>query len=308
MESPWAAGIPVTVLALVVFSPQPPAIVYDVAWLPAAPAAAWVLVKVLGRGVRRTVWVLAASLAVTPFAGALGALPFTDRLTTVLQTAPLAAVLALDLYRGRLASHAGAGRAAALLKAVLWFLAGCLGLSAAGSLVGRVGLATVLGSGALGTLGGIVLIVATYLVASGLLRSLLASGPAQELRMVREHADLVAETCLAALRVLGLLVVLSISIKAFGIGTWLGSALSGFLGAKATRRVDHVLAGLPPRVRPRPLDFFARLPAPRLPPRRRGPPEVRPPERDGRRDLGDHALPHPRRRDSSSPRAWPAST
>ncbi len=234
MESPWAAGIPVTVLALVVFSPQPPEIVYDVAWLPAAPAAAWVLVKVLGRGVRRTVWVLAASLAVTPFAGALGALPFTDRLTTVLQTAPLAAVLALDLYRGRLASHAGAGRAAALLKTVLWFLAGCLGLSAAGSLVGRVGLATVLGSGALGTLGGIVLIVATYLVVSGLLRSLLASRPAQELRMVREHADLVAETCLAALRVLGLLVFLSISIKAFGIGTWLGSTLSAFLGAKAT--------------------------------------------------------------------------
>jgi small-conductance mechanosensitive channel len=234
MESPWAAGIPVTALALIVFSPELPAIVYDVAWLPAAPAAAWVLVKVLGRGVRRTVWVLAASLAATPLAGALGALPLTDRLTTVLQTAPLAAVLGFDLYRGRLASHAGAGRAAAVLKAVLWLLACCLGLSAAGSLVGRVGLAAVLGSGALGTLGGTVLIVATYLVASGLLRSLLASAPAQQLRMVREHADLVAATCLAALRVLGLLIVFVISIKSFGIGTWLGSSLSGFLGAKAT--------------------------------------------------------------------------
>lgn len=234
MESPWAAGIPVTVLALVAFSPEPPAIVYDVAWLPAAPAAAWVLVKVLGRGVRRTVWVLAASLAATPFAGALGALPLTDRLTTILQTAPLAAVLGLDLYRGRLATHAGAGRAAAVLKAVLWALACCLGLSAAGSLAGIVGLASVLGSGALGTLGGIVLIVATYLVASGLLRSLLASTPAQGLRMVREHADLVAAKCLAALRILGLIVVLTVTIKSFGIGTWLGSALTGFLGARAT--------------------------------------------------------------------------
>jgi small-conductance mechanosensitive channel len=234
MESPWAAGIPVTVLALIVLSPEPPAIVYDVAWLPAAPAAAWVLVKVLGRGVRRTVWVLAASLAVTPFAGALGALPFTDRLTTVLQTAPLAAVLGLDLYRGRLANHAGAGRAAALLKAVLWFLACCLGLAAAGSLMGRVGIAAVLGSGALGTLGGIVLIVATYLVASGLLQSLLASGPAQGLRMIREHADLVAAKGLSALRVFGLLVVFTISIKSFGIGTWLGSSFSDFLEVKAT--------------------------------------------------------------------------
>jgi small-conductance mechanosensitive channel len=233
MESPLAAGIPVTVLALVVLSPQPPAIVYDVAWLPGAPAAAWVIVKVLGPAVRRTVWVLAASLAVTPLAGALGALPFTDRLTTVLQTGPLAVVLALDLYQGRLSGHAGGGRAAGVLKVVLWLLAGCLGFAAAGMLVGRVGLATVLGSGALGTLGGIVLIVATYLVAAGLLQSLLASGPAQELRMVREHADVVAESCLAALRVFGVLVVLTISVKAFGVGSWLGSVLVGFLGLKA---------------------------------------------------------------------------
>ncbi len=234
MESPWAAGIPVTALALVVFSPQPPAIVYDVAWLPAAPAAAWVIVKVLGPGVRRSVWVLAAALAVTPLAGALGALPFTDRLTTVLQTGPLALVLALDLYGGRIRAHLEGGRTAAVLKAVLWFLAGCLGVAAAGSLVGRVGLAAVLGNGALGTLGGIVLIVATYLVVSGLLRTSLASGPAQQLRMVRENADLVAETCLAALRVFGLLVVFIISIKSFGIGTWLSSFFSDFLEAKAT--------------------------------------------------------------------------
>ena len=231
MESPLAAGIPVTVLALVVLSPQPPAIVYDVAWLPGAPAAAWVIVKVLGPAVRRTVWVLAASLAITPLAGALGALPFTDRLTTVLQTGPLAVVLALDLYQGRLSGHAGGGRAAGVLKGVLWFLAGCLALATAGMLVGRVGLASVLGSGALGTLGGIVMLVAAYLVAAGLLQSLLASAPAQGLRMVREHAAVVSESCLAALRVAGVLVVLTISVKSFGIGSWLGSFVTGFLGA-----------------------------------------------------------------------------
>ncbi len=234
MESPWAAAIPVTVLALVVFSPEPPSIVYDVAFLPAAPAAAWVLAKVLGPGVRRTVWVLAASLAVTPLSGALGVLPLTDRLTTILQTAPLAFVLGLDLYRGRLAGHVGGARAAMVLKAALWFLVGCLGLSAAGMVVGRVGLAAVLGSGALGTLGGLILTFAAYLVTSGLLRSLLASGPAQELRMVRENAGLVAEKSLAALRVLVVLVALGTSVKAFGIGTWLGSFLGGILEAKAT--------------------------------------------------------------------------
>jgi small-conductance mechanosensitive channel len=78
------------------------------------------------------------------------------------------------------------------------------------------------------------MILAAYLVAAGLLQSLLGSGPAQELRMVREHAGLVAEKLLAALRVFGLLVVLTISVKSFGIGAWLGSAVSSFLGAKAT--------------------------------------------------------------------------
>lgn len=234
MESPWVAGIPVAMLALVVFMPQPPAIVYDVAWLPAAPAAAWVVVQVLGPDVRRTVWVLAVSLAVMPLAGALSALPFTDRISTILQTAPLAVVLGLDLRRGRLSGLAMGGRTGALLESIGWFLAGCLAAAAAGSVVGWVGIAAVLGSGALGTLGGIVLMVAAYLVVSGLVRSVLASAPAQGLRMVRTHADLVAEKCLELLRVVGVVLVLAISVRAFDFGTSVRAFLAGALSARAT--------------------------------------------------------------------------
>lgn len=243
LESPLAAATPVTVLALVALSPQAPPIVYDVAWLVAAPAAAWVLTRMLGPRVGRTVWVLAASLALAPVTSALSALPVTDRLAILLQTAPLAVVLGLDLRQGRLSGRAVGPRAWALLETVAWLLAGCLGVSAAGSLFGWVGLATLLKSGALGTLGGIILLLATYLVLSGLLRIILASGPAQGLRIVRENGDVVLRTCRKALRIASLLAAAYLSVRAFGLGMELKSLLETVFGAKATLGSVNLSAG-----------------------------------------------------------------
>ena len=243
MESPLAAATPVTVLALVTFSPEAPLVVYDLAWLFSAPAAAWVVTRMLGPDVRRTVWVLAASLALAPFTSAMTALPVTDRLGLILQTAPLAVVLGLDLHGGRLAGHAVGDRVWTLLKVVTWLLVLCLGVASAGSLLGWVGLATILSDGALGTLGGIILIVATYLVVSGLLRTLLASGPAQSFHMVRSNADLVYATCRKALRVLAIAAAAFLSIRAFGLGIPLRRILDAVFAAKATLGSVSISAG-----------------------------------------------------------------
>ncbi len=243
MESPLAAATPVTVLALVTFSPEAPLVVYDAAWLVSAPAAAWVVTRMLGAEVRRTVWVLAASLALAPFTSALTAFPVLDRLGRVLQTAPLALVLGLDLHRGRLAGLAVGARAWALLKVVTWLLVACLGVAAAGSLLGWVGLATILSDGALGTLGGIILLVATYLVVSGLLRTLLASSPAQGLRMVRSNADVVLATVRKSLRILAVGAAAFLSIRAFELEIPLGNALASILAAKATVGSVSISAG-----------------------------------------------------------------
>jgi small-conductance mechanosensitive channel len=161
----------------------------------------------------------------------------------LLQTAPLGVVLALDLYGGRLSGHAVGSRLWELMKLVAWLLVGCLGVAAAGSLLGWVGLSEILSAGALGTLGGIVVIVATYLVASGLLRNLLASGPAQALRMVRENADLVFETCRNTLRVLSLLTAAFLAVRAFGLGIALKKALGTIFDARATLGSVSISAG-----------------------------------------------------------------
>jgi small-conductance mechanosensitive channel len=234
MEHPVLAAVPVTVAALVAFSPQAPVVVYDLAWLLSAPVAAWLVTRMIGPGPQRTVWVLAASLALAPVTSALSEMPVTDRLAMVLQTAPLAVVLALDLRSGRISGRGVGSRAQLAMKGAAWLLAAGLGVAAAGSLLGWVGLAKVLSAGALGTLGGIVLILSTYLVLSGLLRTLVVSGPAAGLRMLREHADLVTETCLELLRLASVVAVVVLSLRAFGLGLPAKRLLDSVLDAKAT--------------------------------------------------------------------------
>jgi potassium-dependent mechanosensitive channel len=231
MESPIAAAIPVTLLAVLIFSPTAPAFVYDLALVPSAPAAAWVIVKMLGRRVARTVWLLAAVLAFEPARSVLGGLPLTDRLALALQTAPLAVALALDLRGGRFEGLVP-GRTGSLLRAAAWLLAGCLALAAVGSLVGWVGLAEVLSQGALGTLGGVFLVLASYLVLEGLLHAVLSSRPAQGLRIVRNHAEKVGGTLLRGLRVVAGLLVILIGLTSFELLRPLVKVLSGMTSAR----------------------------------------------------------------------------
>lgn len=242
-SSPLAAGICVSVLAIIAFSPQPPTVIYDLAWLLAAPAAALVIVRMLGPSVARTVWVLAASLALAPFVAAVGALPFVERLVVILQTAPLAVVLGLDLARGRLSVQGMKSWERVGLKSVAWLLVGCLGAATAGCLLGWVALALMLSAGALGTLGGIIVIVAAYLVLCVVLRHVLTSRTAQVLLMVREHADVVSETCLKALRAIAVLAVVFVSVEAFGMQHSLRSLLGRVFGAKATLGSISLSAG-----------------------------------------------------------------
>ena len=235
MRSPVAAAVPVTVLALATLAPEAPAVVYDYAWLLAAPAAAAILERVLGERIRRSVWLLAASLAMTPFAGALASVPLASRLVSILATAPLAFVLATDLYRGRVAGESsGTGKAALFLRSVGWLLAACLGVAAVCHVVGRVGLGSFLSGGALGALGGIVLVVATYSVATGLVRGLLATRPLRAFHMVREHPGVVADWLLGALRLLGVLVALGVSVHSFGLTDALRAWWTGFLAVRVT--------------------------------------------------------------------------
>jgi len=158
----------------------------------------------------------------------------TDRLAMVLRTLPLAVVLDSTSRRGG-SPATGSGAGGMAFKAMAWLLAGCLAVAAAGALLGWVGLATILAGGALGTLGGIILIVATGPRPVGTApQSPSRRTGHQGLRMVREHADLVARKCLGALRVFAVLVAASISVYSFGFGFGIRRLLASVLGAKAT--------------------------------------------------------------------------
>ena len=233
MESPFAAAVPVTVLSILFLAPSAPAFVYDLALVPAAPAAAWVVVRMLGPRASRTIWVLAAALAFEPVRNVLGGVPLADRLALAAQAAPLAAALALDLRGDRFSGHV-TGRPAHVLRAVAWILAGCLAVAAAGSLAGQVGLAEVLSAGALGTLGGAFLILASLLVLEGLVHAVLASRRAQALRIVRNDAAGVGSTVLRAFRVVAGLLAALIAIGSFGYLRPFLKLLSGLTETRLT--------------------------------------------------------------------------
>ena len=151
-EISWVAAVPLAVALIVLATPPAPPAFYSLALLPAAPAAAWIVVKVLGPGIARTVWVLAASVAILPLRGALEFFPLVGRLVFLLQTLPLAAVLAFDFRKERWNDLIPDVRFARALQKVAWTLAAILGAAAAGTMGGWLRLSNWLGLGALETL------------------------------------------------------------------------------------------------------------------------------------------------------------
>lgn len=234
-ESPWihlvplATGVLVTVLAIAVLSPQAPLIVYQVLWIPAAPAAARIVLTAFGAGNRLLVWTLAFSLMLTPLSAVTTAIPLVNRLILILQTAPLAGALGLELRRRAPWIPVERGRAGGGFQALagIIMMLSLLG-AVAGSLAGWVGFAGILGNGALWTLGGFFLIRAGELVLTGLLERGLESRSAEQVRILREHRALVAQTFKKAIRLAANAAALIVSAQAFGFDTALLKASLAF--------------------------------------------------------------------------------
>jgi potassium efflux system protein len=232
--TPWEALVLITVVALVLVAPLAPSVVYDVAYVLMAPAAASIAVKFLGPGVSRTAWAIGISLALLPLRRVAGFGQLADRVVLLLQTVPLCLALAADLGRDRWQGLLGKGPASSLLSAAGWALAGALGAAALASVGGWVVLAAVLSSGALRALGWTIAIAASFLVLDELLRALIASHAAQRLRMVRFHPDAVARAGRRVLRLFAVGTALFVTAVEFRIETPASRAVQALLRATLT--------------------------------------------------------------------------
>lgn len=209
LQSPLAAASTVTVGAMILASSAAPAFVRDLAVLVAAPPTAWIAIRVVGPSVARTVCALATSLALYPLRGAMEVSPITQRLFLLLQVLPVGIALVADTRARRWIGLSGSDRAERVLEFAAWSTAASLGVAVVGVVVGWVELAGLLRTGALGTLGGVILGGASYLVLTGLWSAILASRRAQSFRVVRLHHGLAASV---GRRVLGFL--------ALGLAAW----------------------------------------------------------------------------------------
>ena len=211
----WVAAVPLTAVLIALSAPPAPPAFYELALLSAAPAAAWIVVKVLGPGMARTVWVLAASVAIFPLRGALESLPLVGRLVFLLQTLPLAAVLVLDFREQSWKDRIPNRRFAGVLQKIAWLLAALLATAAAGTIAGRLRTSTRLGLGALGTLAGIVMVAATYLVLVEVLRTIVSSQNAKRFLSVRHRAADVLAFATKTLRAVALAACVVIALVSF---------------------------------------------------------------------------------------------
>jgi potassium efflux system protein len=245
---PGVAASVVTLLALILYAPAAPLIIYDLLWSLLPVPAAILARKLVGSQISLSLYTLTAAVISVSLLGALDLLPLTSRLLIVIQCLALGTALAVDLRRGSI-ERAFPSVAPATIRWIVVVAIALLALSATANIVGYVGASRTLRNGVLGGLGlGMVLAVTRYLV-YGLILALMQTWTARHLRIVRFQSYAVQR---AANRLLGwaaILAWLTGVLFAFGLGIdvvelsgWLGNA-SLSLGS-ATLSMKNILAGL----------------------------------------------------------------
>ena len=186
-ERPWTAATALGLFAIVLFGPRAPLAFYNLYWVLLSIPAAILVQRVLETEAKLSlvtlVAVIASLAAVDPV---IGPLAVAGRWLHILQYLVAAAALWIDLRRGRML--VGSALPPVVARRLNWLLIALLACAAMASAAGNVGLARLLGHGALGALGlWLVTLVGAHLI-YGLALALVESPPAQRLRIVATRA------------------------------------------------------------------------------------------------------------------------
>jgi small-conductance mechanosensitive channel len=207
-----------------------PALLRDAVWMLAILSTALLLSKLLGRGVRRTLWILTAAACLYPFRYLFEQDPLLDRLVLVVQVLAVAATLAADLRAGTWKTVL-AGR---WQKAVtLLLIVSSVLLVAAFVLVviGFVEPARLLRTGVIGSLAVGLISLGIYSLLYGFLSTLLVTKPARALRVVADRGDRVRLVLRRGLAAFMAIQWAFWSLAVFGLGGPVLDGLQNFLAA-----------------------------------------------------------------------------
>jgi small-conductance mechanosensitive channel len=191
IERPFAAAT-LSALMLVAWTKQPgtapPSLYRDAVWLLAILSTALLLTKLLGRGVRRTLWILTAAASLYPFRYLFEQDPLLDRLVLILQAGAVAATLAADLRTG-VWKPVFQGRWQRAITFVLAVSVGLLSIAVLLAVVGYVEPARLLRTGVIGSLAVGLISLGVYGLLYGFLSTLLATRAGRSLRVVQTRSE-----------------------------------------------------------------------------------------------------------------------
>ena len=247
-DRPWAAALALALFAVLLAGPRAPLLFYNGVWALLALPTALLVGRVLGTGARlslSTIAVVFASIAaLDPL---LGPLPMAGRGLHIVQYLAVAAALWVDLRHGRLL--VGELLRPAVARRLTQAVIVALGLAALASAAGSIGLARLLGHGALGAIGfWLVLVVLGHLL-YGLGVAVLDARWAQHIRIVATRgADLrrwLRRALAGAVCVGWLLGMLALLGLASDLLAWLQAVLDADLAVgDATLSTGNIVAGV----------------------------------------------------------------
>jgi potassium-dependent mechanosensitive channel len=225
-----------------------PVLYKDAIWMLAIVSTALLLTRLLGPGVRRTLWILTAASCLYPLRHLFEQDPLLDRLILILQCGAVGATLAVDLRRGSW-TPVFVKRWERAVTYVLWASVALLTLALVLVVVGYVEPARLLRTGLIGSLCVGLISLGVYSLLYGFLSTLLATRAARSLRIVESHAATVRLFLRRALSTLVTIQWVFFSLVVFGFSgpviDWLERLLQSSLQiGSATISVSGILTFL----------------------------------------------------------------
>ncbi|HEY7574840.1 MAG TPA: mechanosensitive ion channel domain-containing protein, partial [Thermoanaerobaculia bacterium] len=234
IERPLAAATLAAILLLIWTTPSPsaPSLTWDIAWMLLILSTAILLRKLLGPPVRRTLYVLTAAASLVPLRYLYEQDPLLDRVVLILQSAAVATTLVADLARKSwdpvftLRFWRRLARATMVVALVL--LATALVLV----VIGYVGTARLLRTGAIGTLGLGLISLGGYSLLYGFASTLIETRALRTLKVIQHNPEAIRRFLRHALGALVGLSWVLWSLTAFGLNDEARQLLGDLLKAK----------------------------------------------------------------------------
>ncbi|HYB52302.1 MAG TPA: mechanosensitive ion channel domain-containing protein, partial [Thermoanaerobaculia bacterium] len=236
IEKPFAPAMLSALLLLDWTTPAAPApiLFLELTWLLLILSASAVLRRLLGSTVQRTLFIVTAVACLVPLRYLYEQDPLLDRLVLILQVGAVGVTLAADLATGKWKQVFPVPRWQRFVTVVIVVILATLAAALVLVVIGYVGTARLLRTGAIGSLGLGLVSLGAYSLAYGLASALLTTRPARIVHIVQSRPEVVRRFLRRLIAVLVVVEWILWTLAAFNASEVVRQGAVRFLGATFT--------------------------------------------------------------------------